>query len=149
MISLACLNYPHPAIGTRIGRVKVIFQLPDKVAEFGSNQIMPAPEEWAEHGPLAYVEWFAKLLACADPIHMMYEVRKMPLHADGKPPGEVVSLSTIRQSCQLIPRFPRPTSVDSPPTTIPEDWHSHNVLDKASRFLLNNWATKYAYQTLW
>ena len=82
-------------------------------------------------------------------IHMMYEVRKMPLHADGKPPGEVVSLSTIRQSCQLIPRFPRPTSVDGPPTKIPEDWHSHNVLDRASHFLLNNWATKYVYQTLW
>ena len=56
MISLACLNYPHPAIGTRIGRVKVIFRLPDRVAEFGSNRTMPAPEEWAEHGPLAYVE---------------------------------------------------------------------------------------------
>ena len=103
MISLACLSYPHPTIGTRIGRVKAIFRLPDKVAEFGSNRTMPAPEEWAEHGPLAYVEWFAKLPACADPIHMMYEVRKMPPHADGKPPGEVVSLSTIRQSCQLIP----------------------------------------------
>ena len=65
MISLACLNYPHPAIGTRIGRVKVIFRLPDRVAEFGSNRTMPAPEEWAEHGPLAYVEWFAKLPVCS------------------------------------------------------------------------------------
>ena len=82
-------------LGTHIGRVKVIFRLPDRVAEFGSNRTMPAPEEWAEHGPLAYVEWFAKLPACADPIHMMYEVRKMPLHTDGKPPDEVVSLSTI------------------------------------------------------
>lgn len=95
MISLVCLSYPHLTIGTRIGRVKAIFHLPDKVAEFVSNQTMPVPEEWAEHGPLAYVEWFAKLPACSDPIHMMYEVHKMPLHADGKPPGEVVSLSTI------------------------------------------------------
>ena len=112
---------------------------------------MPVPEEWAEHGPLAYVEWFVKLPVCADPIHMMYKVRKMPLrvHTDGKPPDEVVSLSTIQQLCQLIPRFPRPTSVDGPPTKIPEVWHSHNVLDRASRFLLNNWATKYVYQTLW
>ncbi|EPS94989.1 hypothetical protein FOMPIDRAFT_1054615 [Fomitopsis schrenkii] len=39
--------------GTRIGRVRVIFRLPDKIAEYGSNCTMPAPEEWAEHGPLA------------------------------------------------------------------------------------------------
>ena len=66
MISLVCLNYPHLAIvGTCIGRIKVIFHLPDKVAEFGSNRTMPVPEEWAEHGPLTYVEWFMKLPACA------------------------------------------------------------------------------------
>ncbi|EPS98694.1 hypothetical protein FOMPIDRAFT_1051333 [Fomitopsis schrenkii] len=89
--------------GTWIGCVKVIFRLPDKITEYGSNITMPAPDEWAEHGPLAYVEWFAMLPTSADPIHMMYNVRKMPLHADGNPAGEVLPLATIWQSCQLIP----------------------------------------------
>ena len=112
-----------------------------------------APSEWADVGPLAYVEWFSKLPQAADPIHMMYEVRKMPLRADGTPPGEIVPLSMIRQSCQLIPKFPRPTNSDMDSSynllPVPLDWNSHNVLDKANRFLLNNWATKYSYQTLW
>ena len=110
---------------------------------------MASPEEWSDIGPLAYVEWFAKLPPHADPVHMMYDVRKIPLHVDGTPAGEVIPLSMIRQSCQLIPRFPRPTSLEDASLAIPEDWNTHTVLDKASRFLLNNWATKYAYQTLW
>ena len=53
----------------RLGKTKRFFLM--KVAEFGSNQTMPVPEEWAEHGPVAYVVWFVKLPVCADPIHMM------------------------------------------------------------------------------
>ena len=109
---------------------------------------MQSPAEWAQQGPLAYVEWYAKLPPRPDPVHMMYEVRKAPLHVDGSPVGAVVPLNLIRQSCQLIPSFPKPTTSDTP-SHIPRDWNSHNVLDKGSRFLLNNWASKYAYQTLW
>ncbi|TFY57409.1 hypothetical protein EVJ58_g7029 [Rhodofomes roseus] len=102
--------YGFTVPGTRIGPVKVVFHLPDKITKYSTNGgPMPAPDEWAQHGPLAYVEWFAKLPACADPIHMMY----------------------------------------SPSIPVPEDWNSNNILDKASRFLLNNWATKYGDQTLW
>ena len=73
---------------------------------------------------------------------------KLPLHVDGTPAGEIIPLSMIRQLCQLIPHFPRPTR-GSTISTIPSDWTSDSVLDKAQRFLLNNCATKYAYQTLW
>ncbi|KAI0734795.1 hypothetical protein C8Q72DRAFT_914560 [Fomitopsis betulina] len=109
--------------GTRIGHVKVIFKLPDTIYEHGSLNEMHAPEEWATQGPLAYVEWYANLPASADPVHMMYEVRKLPLRTDGTPAGEIIPLSMI---CQ-----------------------SYSVLDKAQKFLLNNWASKYSYQTLW
>lgn len=98
------------------------------------------------------MEWFAKLPMQADPIHMMYDVKKMPLHTDGTPPGAIVPLSTIRQSCQLIPHFPKPTHAQLKNSTfcsIPTDWTTDTVLDKASHFVLNNWASKYAYQTLW
>ncbi|EPS97085.1 hypothetical protein FOMPIDRAFT_1096180, partial [Fomitopsis schrenkii] len=91
--------------GTRIGRLKVIFKLPDTIYEQGSLNEMHAPEEWATQGPLAYVEWYANLPVVADPVHMMYEVRKLPPRADGTPTGEIIPLSMIRQSCQLIPWF--------------------------------------------
>ena len=113
---------------------------------------IPAPQEWKERGPLAYVEWFAKLPAQADPVHMMYEVKKLPVHTDGTPSGAIVPLSMIRQSCQLIPHFPKPTSMQLKRTrfcSVPTDWTTDTVLDKASRFVLNNWASKYVYQTLW
>ena len=126
----------------------MIFSLPETIHEHGSYTEMAAPEEWAKQGPLAYIEWYAKLLASADPAHLMYDVRKMPLRADGTPAGEIIPLSMIRQSCQLIPHFPKPTSADSP-APVPLDWTSDTVLNNASRFLLNNWATKYAYQTIW
>lgn len=71
---------------------------------------------------------------------MMYPVHKPPLRASGKPLGEIIPISLIRQSCQLVPAFP---------DSVPDDWTTHNVLDKAHRFLLNNSASKYAYQTLW
>ncbi|KAI0711013.1 hypothetical protein C8Q72DRAFT_790571 [Fomitopsis betulina] len=134
--------------GTRIGRVKVIFKLPDTIYEHGSLNEMHAPEEWATQGPLAYVEWYANLPASADPVHMMYEVRKLPLRTDGTPAGEIIPLSMIRQSCQLIPQFPKPTK-ERVVATVPTDWTSDSVLDKAQKFLLNNWASKYSYQTLW
>ncbi|KAI0734917.1 hypothetical protein C8Q72DRAFT_915016, partial [Fomitopsis betulina] len=134
--------------GTRIGCVKVIFKLPDTIYEHGSLNEMHAPEEWATQGPLAYVEWYANLPASADPVHMMYEVRKLPLCTDGTPAGEIIPLSMIRQSCQLIPRFPKPTK-ERVVATVPTDWTSDSVLDKAQKFLLNNWASKYSYQTLW
>ena len=136
-------------LGTRIGRVKVVFRLPETVRQYRqSGETMEAPQQWGQDGPLAYVEWFSKLSDQANEVHMMYEVRKMPVRVDGCVPGEIMPLSMIRQSCQLIPYFPRPKSADEA-GFVPEDWTSDTVMDKATRFLLNNWATKYAYQTLW
>ena len=102
---------------------------------------------WCQ-GPLAYVEWYANLPASADPIHMMYKVCKLLLCVDGMPAGEIISLSMIRQSCQLIPHFLEPTR-RSTISTIPSDWTSDFMLDKVQTFVLNNWATQYVYQTLW
>lgn len=99
-------------------------------------------------GPLAYIEWYATLASSADPVHMMYEVKKMASRSNGQPSGDIVPLSSIRQSCQLIPRFPTPASADSL-GFLPENWNSEMILDNTSKFILNNWASKYAYQTLW
>ncbi|KAG1787961.1 uncharacterized protein HD556DRAFT_1245932 [Suillus plorans] len=118
--------------GTRIGRLKVIFRLPQQV--YGSVQ--PA---WTKD-PLAYVEWYAPLKPAAEDYYELYTVKKPLLSLDGSLPGRVISLSSIRQTCQLVPNFGR---------TVPIDWTSDNVLDKCDSFLLNCFTSKYAYQTLW
>ena len=123
-----------------IGRVKVIFKLPTTLHDPRTHELLLAPTNWEASGPLAYVEWYAKLAKSADPIHMMYTVTKSPLRSNGSPPGDIIPISMIRQSCQLSPIFP---------AHVPTDWTPHNVLDRTHRFLLNNSASKYAYQTLW
>ncbi|KAI0720653.1 hypothetical protein C8Q72DRAFT_878104 [Fomitopsis betulina] len=127
----------RPRIGSEPARFDTVVVLHDDNTEATGVQ-----------GPLVSVEWYANLPASADPVHMMYEVRKLPLCTDGTPAGEIIPLSMIRQSCQLIPRFPKPTK-ECVVATVPTDWTSDSVLDKAQKFLLNNWASKYSYQTLW
>ncbi|EPS94386.1 hypothetical protein FOMPIDRAFT_1055150 [Fomitopsis schrenkii] len=63
--------------GVCIGRVKVMFRLPEVINAYGSLNEMNAPTEWTGQGPLAYVEWYANLPASADPVHMMYELTMM------------------------------------------------------------------------
>ncbi|EPS99860.1 hypothetical protein FOMPIDRAFT_1086591, partial [Fomitopsis schrenkii] len=82
----------RPAMGSEPARFDTVVVLCDDNAEATGVQ-----------GPLVYVEWYANLPASADPVHMMYEVRKLALRADGMPAGEIIPLSMIRQSCQLIP----------------------------------------------
>ena len=125
----------HDLLGTRIGRLRVIFKLPDKL--FGG--IIPSPALWPK-SPLAYVEWFTPLRPSAHPDHNMYAVRTSPLSSEGRRPGAIVPLSSIRQSCMLTPAFGR---------QVDRDWTSDNVLDLCTSFLVNNWASKYAYQTIW
>ena len=97
------------------------------------------PSSWSKE-PLAYVEWYAPLKSAAEDYHEMYAVKKSPPNADGSFPGKVIPLSSIRQTCQLVPNFGR---------TVPMDWTTDNVLDKCDSFLLNCFTSKYAYQTIW
>ena len=112
--------------GVHAGHIKVIFKLLQTVYTHGRLNEINAPVEWAGRGPLVYVEWYANLPASADPVHRMYEVCKLPLHMDGMPAEEIIPLSMIRQSCQLIPHFPRPTR-GSTISTIPSDLTSDSV----------------------
>lgn len=121
--------------GTRIGRLRLIFTLPTTI--FGA---MDSPTYWPRE-PLAYIEWYAPLAGSADPDHGMYQVKKASLRKGGSLPGEIVLLSCVRQSCQLIPCFGS--------EAVPEEWKSGSVLDQCSKFWLNNWSSKYAYQSLW
>ncbi|KAG1777871.1 hypothetical protein EV702DRAFT_1179144 [Suillus placidus] len=64
--------------------------------------------------------------------HNMYSVTKAIGQNNNIVPGDIVSLSTIHQSCHLISHL-------DPNISWPSSWN----------FLLNNWSSKFAYQTLW
>ena len=54
------------------------------------------------------------------------------------PPGVIILLSAIRQTCQLVPDFKDDTA-----------FHHTDVLDKCTYFFLNSFSSKYTYQSIW
>lgn len=126
--------------GTRVGRVRVIFTLPLEVHTITGAQ--PAPSNWPKE-PLVYIEWYSRLEKSASPRNgMMYRIKKISLNAMDKEKvqGTILPLSRIRQSCMLFPTFP---------SSVPAHWTTDNILDTASSFYINNWLSKYSYQTIW
>lgn len=119
-------------IGTRIARVRVIFKLPESLDH------TPTPSFWPK-GPLAYVEWYTSLKPTAEPAHNMYTVKRL-LRSDGSISGAIIPLSSIRQSCMLIPIYG---------TKAMDGLASNNVLDKTTSFAVNSWTDLYTYQTVW
>lgn len=126
-------NTKNSLTGTRAGRIKAIFSLPDKIHGNSSH--------WSTD-PLAYVEWYTKFSPSPPNDHKMYTLSVPPLRQDGTRPGKIIPLSQIRQSCQLIPHY-------DTYNTVPRHWTSENILDTCKIFWLNNWTSLYAYQTLW
>ena len=141
---MAYFNNGSMMIGMKVGRLRVIFKLPEVMSHLQLINIPSWPKE-----PLAYVEWY-QVSHSPGEHHNMYSV------VSSKPvprvelrnsrvqvtPGAVVPLKAIRQSCQLIP-------LEHIGDDWPTDWVSTAVLDQCSTFLLNNWSSKYAYQTIW
>ena len=76
---------------------------------------------------------------------MMYRIKKVYLTSTNsmlkdKVQGSILPLTHIRQSCMLFPVFP---------SSVPAHWKADNILDEASSFYVNNWLSKYSYQTIW
>jgi hypothetical protein len=72
----------------------------------------------------------------------MYHVSKVHNTQRTRVQGAIIPLANIRQSCMLIPIFINDESEW-------QSWTPENVLDSASSFLVNNWASKYSYETIW
>jgi len=75
---------------------------------------------------------------------MMYRIKKVSTSSSildkNKVQGSILPLSHIRQSCMLFPVFP---------SSVPAQWKADNILDNASSFYINNWLSKYCYQTIY
>lgn len=126
-------------LGTRVGRVRVIFTLPKQVETHLG--VHPAPVNWPTE-PLVYIEWYSKLDRAAHPKHgLMYHIKKVATTSNPvRVQGAILPLSQIRQSCMLFPMFP---------AVVPSHWTPTNILDHATSFLVNNWLSKYTYQSIW
>lgn len=69
----------------------------------------------------------------------MYVVKRL-LRPDGSPAGAIIPLTSIRQSCMLIPNYGNKAQ---------PDLTKENVLDTSSSFFLNSWTSLYTYKTIW
>ena len=127
--------------GTRVGRVQVIFTLPEEVQSI--TGIQPAPSNWPKN-PLVYIEWYSRLEKAAKPRNgMMYCIKKVlstTMDQGTRVQAAILPFSSICQSCMLFPVFP---------ISVPAHWTPDSVLDYASSFYINNWLSKYDYQTIW
>ena len=104
------------------------------------------PTAWPSM-PLAYIEWMTPLKTAGQRVHNMYGVSRIispPTALQAvehmNRPGIIVPLSSIRRSCMLFPVWGAPGD---------DAWTSDNVLDTGTSFFVNNWASTYAYQTIW
>jgi len=128
-------------IGMKVGCLRIILKLPKVIPHLQLINVPSWPKE-----PLAYVEWY-QLSHSPGWHHNMYSVVSLkPALRNSRifqvTPGAVVPLKAIRQPCQLIP-------LEHIGDNWPTDWVSTAVLGQCSTFLLNNWSSKYAYQTIW
>lgn len=128
-------------VGTHIGRVKVLFRLPQHLKLIGSYKTQ-APGIWPK-SVLAYIEWFTvpSLSSGEQTTHNMVTVRKSALLSDSAPPWSIIPVSNIRQSCMLTPNLQK--------TSFRTSWTSSNILDSADTFLVNNWTSVYTYKTIY
>ncbi|KAF9064711.1 hypothetical protein BDP27DRAFT_1230085 [Rhodocollybia butyracea] len=126
-------------IGCRVARLRVIFQLPEKVKRLGQGFGIleePAPSNWPRT-PLAYITWFSHFKSGPDSKNGMCHVK--PSALNGIPQGGIISLSDIRQSCMLVPSS----------NEWSRSWISDNILDECPSFFVNNFQSKYTYQTIY
>ncbi|KAI0673079.1 hypothetical protein C8Q78DRAFT_970055 [Trametes maxima] len=117
-------------LGYRVGRVRLIFQLPYKAAKKLFPHTVPPAH-------LAYIEWFTAFTQPHEH-HGLYKVSRCR-GRNGERLASVIELRHIRRSCHLLPDFGGPA---------PRDWSSSNVLDKCDNFWVNPFSDMHMYMTL-
>ena len=71
---------------------------------------------------------------------MMYRVEKM-IDGRGMPKqSTIIPVANIRQCCMLTPTAWNKSN---------ENWESSSVLDKATKFFVNNFQSKYTFATIY
>jgi hypothetical protein len=118
--------------GRRVGRLRVIFELPTSVVQTMFKNPLTAPRH------LAYVEWFSPFAPQPDRVTGLYKVSKCTLR-DGSNLAEVIPISHIYRSIHLFPKFGQ---------VAPTAWNSSTVLYQCSVFYLNSFTGRHLYVEL-
>lgn len=112
--------------------MKIIFTLPS--AFTNSNPKAPKVH-------LAFVEWYTRPHLSPDAASLLYEVKKQREKGSNEVVGQIIYLSDIRHSVQLMPKFGRQN------TNL--EWKSHTILDECESFYINNMGSHYTYQSVY
>ncbi|KAJ3723812.1 hypothetical protein C8R42DRAFT_719715 [Lentinula raphanica] len=117
---------------TRIGRIRVIFSIPNNRLDTLLPTNVPLPTH------LAYVEWFTKFSRSPEAFSGLYRVKRNVL-ADGKIAASILPLESIMRSVHLFPKWGG---------SVPPEWTSESVLDEAPSFTLNVFKDNRSYFNL-
>ncbi|KAJ3998439.1 hypothetical protein F5050DRAFT_1798464 [Lentinula boryana] len=116
----------------RVARVRLVFTLPDKVANSLFAVILPNQNRPCH---LAYVEWFTPFSASPDANHHLYQVSHSGV--EGGHLASVIDVCQLIRSVHLFPKFGRVAD---------RTWTSSTVLDKCKTFLVNSDSDRHIYQ---
>ncbi|KAF8262183.1 hypothetical protein EI94DRAFT_1773259 [Lactarius quietus] len=118
--------------GYRIGRICVIFRLPEKSIPtlFGMEHNIP------KH--LVYVEWYTAFTPNPDPDNLLYKISPK-MDRDSGRMCSIIPLANIRRSVHLFPKFG---------AVAPQEWKSNTVLDMANVFYVNSFTDSHLYRIL-
>lgn len=117
---------------SRIGRVRVVFTLPNDKLDTLIPPNIPPPTH------LAYVEWFTKLARTPEIASGLYRVKKETT-ADGTCAASIIPLDSITRSIHLFPKWGG---------AVPPAWTCETVLDLAPSFLVNIFKDNHSYFNL-
>jgi hypothetical protein len=119
------------APGIKIGRLRVIFEIPKAALPHTFAAEITPPKH------LAYIEWYS-LSDTKDADSHLYDVRKITAPDQRK--ASIVELKDVRRTCQLWPKFGPVAN---------KEWTSANVLDKCNHFYLSNFTDMYTFQSFY
>ena len=125
-------NEPLIATGYRIGRVRVVFSLPER----SLPTLFPIGKEVPKH--LVYVEWYTAFTEDPDPDCHLFKISPMK-DRDGGRVCSIIPLANLRRSVHLIPKFG---------AVAPQEWTSSTVLDLANVFFVNSFTDNHLYRIM-
>ena len=116
--------------GYHIGRIRVVFSIPERALPIVFTDGTEVPEH------LAYVEWYTPLRDSPEPNHLLYKVSPQK-DRDGTRICSIIPLANIRRSVHLYPKFG---------AFAPQEWSSSNVLDRCNTFFVNDFTDRHMYR---
>ncbi|KAH9835183.1 uncharacterized protein C8Q71DRAFT_797434 [Rhodofomes roseus] len=119
----------------RVGRVRVVFTLPQNVLPQLFSVVTTQGTRCPQH--LAYIEWFSRFTRNPDTHTQMYRITAL---TGPDKIGSVVPLALLERSVHLFPKWGGPA---------PVHWTKENVLDQCKAYYLNQYKNPHDYYNLY